>query len=34
MPGIAENYSLGQLVEIGKIDKELKKNSGGRAKAP
>src|SRR2546428_1376707 len=25
MPGIAENYSLGQSVEIGKIDKELKK---------
>ena len=25
MPGIAENYSLGQPVEIGKIDKELKK---------
>src|SRR5947209_6301907 len=24
MPGIAENYSLGQSVEIGKIDKELK----------
>src|SRR5436853_5239004 len=25
MPGITENYSLGQSVEIGKIDKELKK---------
>src|SRR5213080_570531 len=25
MPGIAENYSLGQSVDIGKIDKELKK---------
>src|SRR5436853_5484546 len=25
MPGIAENYSLGQSVEIGKIGKELKK---------
>src|SRR5205809_5603697 len=25
MPAIAENYSLGQSVEIGKIDKELKK---------
>src|SRR5205807_10314288 len=25
MPGIAEHYSLGQSVEIGKIDKELKK---------
>ncbi len=25
MPAIAENYSLGQPVEIGKIDKELKK---------
>jgi hypothetical protein len=25
MSGIAENYSLGQPVEIGKIDKELKK---------
>src|SRR5438128_12702022 len=25
MPGIAENYSLGQSVEIGKIDQELKK---------
>src|SRR5437764_2189442 len=25
MPAIPENYSLGQSVEIGKIDKELKK---------